>query len=190
MENEPVTIVDREVLKVLSVETRMDILKLLSGAEGGRTPSFVAKKLGKSDATIVEHLQTLTEAGLVKKTVAPGKKWVFYSLTERGTGIVSSKSRRLVIILATSLVALTLGLGGFANYLYTTGIFVDERFAAPAAESAEKTLTGTEGAAAVAVQPQTILFFASAVLIVAALAGIGFYFCKKSKFEGRLNLRV
>lgn len=186
MENEPVTIVDREVLKVLSVETRMDILKLLS--EGGRTPSFVAKKLNKSDATIVEHLQTLAEAGLVKKTMSPGKKWVFYSLTERGQGIISSKSRRLVIILATSLVVLIFGLGGFANYFYTSGIFAGERFAVPAVESTEKTLGGaaeaTEAANVVA-QQQTILLFASVVLVVAALAGIGLYFYKKSKFEGR-----
>jgi DNA-binding transcriptional ArsR family regulator len=185
MENEPVTIVDREVLKVLSVDTRMDIMKLLSDAEGGRTPSFVAKKLNKSDATIVEHLQTLSEAGLVKKTTAPGKKWVFYSLTDRGQGIVSSKSRRLVIILATSLVAMLFGLGGFANYFYTSGIFVGERFVAPSLEGAEKTLTGTEAVANVAVQPQTILLFVSVVLIVAAAAGLGFYFYKKSKFEGR-----
>src|SRR3972149_8464836 len=99
---EPVTIVDRDVLKVLSVDTRMDIIKLLS--EGGRTPSFMSKKLNKSDATVVEHLNALVKAGLVKKVEQPGKKWVFYTLTDRGYGIIKSKSRRLVIILGTSLI--------------------------------------------------------------------------------------
>jgi len=199
MTEEPVTIVDREVLKVLSVDTRMDILKLLSGAEGGRTPSFVAKKLGKSDATIVEHLQTLSEAGLVKKTMSPGKKWVFYSLTERGVGIVSSKSRRLVIILATSLVALIFGLGGFANYFYASGIFtaiftsiltLPSMLTSPAMQASERTLGGAEAPLSTPLVPsagemqmQVIILYASIVLIVSAVAGLGFYFYKKSKFE-------
>jgi len=89
---EPVTIIDRDVLKVLSVDTRMDILKELSA--GDRTPSDLGKKLSKSDATIVEHLDVLCKHGLVKRIEQPGKKWVFYTLTERGYGIVSSKSRR------------------------------------------------------------------------------------------------
>lgn len=63
--DEPVTIVDREVLKVLSTDTRMDILKMLS--KGDRTPSFIGKKLGKTSSTIVEHLDILVKVGLVKK---------------------------------------------------------------------------------------------------------------------------
>jgi DNA-binding transcriptional ArsR family regulator len=121
MRDEPVTIIDREVLKVLSVDTRMDIIKILS--EGGRTPSFVAQKLRKSDATIVEHLHALSEAGLVKKTVAPGKKWVFYSLTERGKGIISSQSRRLVIVLATSAIAFIGGISSLFGYVYTQAFY-------------------------------------------------------------------
>jgi DNA-binding transcriptional ArsR family regulator len=121
MRDEPVTIIDREVLKVLSVDTRMDIIKILS--EGGRTPSFVAQKLRKSDATIVEHLHALCEADLVKKTVAPGKKWVFYSLTDRGKGIVSSHSRRLVIVLATSAIAFIGGISSLFGYVYTQAFY-------------------------------------------------------------------
>jgi DNA-binding transcriptional ArsR family regulator len=131
MREEPVTIIDREVLKVLSVDTRMDIIKILS--EGGRTPSFVAQKLKKSDATIVEHLHALGEAGLVKKTVAPGKKWVFYSLTERGKGIVSSQSRRLVIVLATSAIAFIGGISSLFGYVYTQAFYSGYSMAAAGA---------------------------------------------------------
>jgi DNA-binding transcriptional ArsR family regulator len=113
---EPVTIVDRDVLKAISVDTRMDILKIL--AEGERNPSFLSKRLNKSDATIIEHLEALQKAGLVKKIETPGRKWVFYTLTERGRGIISSKSRRLVIILGISLLSL---FGGIAN-LFTQQI--------------------------------------------------------------------
>jgi uncharacterized secreted protein with C-terminal beta-propeller domain len=119
MVDEPVTIVDREVLKVLSADTRMDILKALS--EGRRMPSFVARRLGKSDATIVEHLKTLEKAGLVRKTSAPGRKWVFYSLTERGESIVGGKSRKLVIIIALSLMVILAGSAMFSQYHAYTG---------------------------------------------------------------------
>jgi len=180
-EDEPVTIVDREVLRVLSADTRMDILKILSS--GGRTPSFVAKKLKKSDATIVEHLQTLENAGLVKKTVSPRKKWVFYSLTERGHGIVSSKSRRLVIILATSLIGMVLGVGSFASYMYTAGTFAAQRapesLAAPVIGGAE---TAAESAGAIAMQ-HAILLYASIILLAISFSGLGFYFYRKSRFE-------
>jgi DNA-binding transcriptional ArsR family regulator len=38
---EPVTIIDKKVLKVLAVDTRMDIMKELSN--GSRTPSDLSK---------------------------------------------------------------------------------------------------------------------------------------------------
>jgi len=172
MADEPVTIVDREVLKVLSSETRMDILKLLS--EGGRNPSFVAKKLGKSDATIVEHLQTLAKVGLIKKTVSPGKKWVFYSLTERGQGIVSSKSRRLVIILATSFIALAGGFVSFGRY-YATRFYYFGAMEAARAPSVEKVF----GEALIS--QSHILLYISVVLFAIGLTLLGFYFYKKPK---------
>jgi DNA-binding transcriptional ArsR family regulator len=189
MEDEPVTIVDREVLKALSTETRMDILKLLSA--GGRNPSFVAKKLGKSDATIVEHLQALERAGLVKKTVSPGRKWVFYSLTERGRGIASGKSRNLVIILAASLLAMLFGVGSFAGYMstqFTLGTFAARAPAETAgtAETAEK-IGATETAAGITATDITtnpsLLLYASMILLAASASGFGLYFYKKSKIS-------
>ena len=176
MSEEPVTIVDRDVLKVLSNDTRMDILKMLS--EGGRNPSFVAKKLKKSNATIVEHLQTLAKAGLVKKTASPGKKWVFYSLTERGEGIVKSKSRRLVIILTTSLIAMMASVGTFVGHMYTTQTF-GARMAADAAIEAPL----AEGVIAAQTAQAPVFLYATIVLLTISLAGIGFYFYKKSKIK-------
>lgn len=100
---EPITIVDRDVLKVLSVDTRMDILKLLETGE--RMPSYIGNQLGKSTPTIIEHLDVLQKAGLVSKLKQPENKFVFYSLTEKGEGILRSKSRRLVIILCLSILS-------------------------------------------------------------------------------------
>jgi DNA-binding transcriptional ArsR family regulator len=173
--DEPVTIIDREVLKVLSADTRMDILKMLS--EGARTPSFLSKKLGKSDATIVEHLDTMSRVGLVKKTVSPGKKWVFYSLTDRGEGILSSKSHRLVIILATSLIALVGGAVSLGKYYVDTGM--GSRFVAETAK-APQTLGDT------AIQHTPLFLYVSIALFAVAVAGFGFYLYKRINIKGMM----
>ncbi len=166
---EPVTIVDRNVLKVLSVDTRMDILKILS--EGDRTPSDLSKRLKKTDATIVEHLDVLCKAGLVKKIEQPGKKWIFYTLTERGEGIILSKSRRLVIILGTSLLSGIVGVAGLATYFARSGTF-----SAPAEMVSKAPVTGIGETGIVVSAAPSILFYLSIGLVVIAIAGASFYF--------------
>ena len=47
----------------------------------------MSRKLGKSKATISEHLDKLVEAELVDKIERDGKKWVFYSLTRKGKSV-------------------------------------------------------------------------------------------------------
>lgn len=165
---EPVTIIDREVLKVLAVDTRMNILKELS--VGDRTPSDLGKKLNKSNATIVEHLDVLCKSGLVKKVEQPGKKWVFYTLTERGYGVVSSKSRRLIIILGTSILAF---FGGIFSLMQS---FQPSYYAArtPALEV---------GKGVVSVIQPSIFPYLSVVLFVVASIGFVFYIRQKSKFK-------
>lgn len=184
--DEPVTIVDREVLKVLSADTRMDILKMLS--KGDRTPSFLGKKLGKTSSTIVEHLDILVKVGLVKKLESPGKKWVFYSLTERGEGIVKTKTRRLIIILATSLFALLGSIGSFGFHFYTQSAVyapramggIDEVAKAPSVLNATTTTIG-EFISPLTTQP--IYLYLSIVLLVISAIGFMVYFYKKLKYQ-------
>jgi DNA-binding transcriptional ArsR family regulator len=171
---EPVTIIDRDVLKVLSVDTRMDILKILS--EGERTPSFIGKKLDKSDATIVEHLEKLEKVGLVKRIEQPGKKWVFYTLTERGYGIITSKSRRLVIILVSSTLALLGGFVSFAQFFYQSGQY-DTFVRVPLATEVGKDATE------VAIVSTPIFLYIAIGLFAISLIGFSFYLIKKSKFK-------
>jgi len=171
---EPVTIIDRDVLKVISVDTRMDILKIL--ADGDRNPSFISKQLHKSDATIIEHLEALQKTGLVRKVETPGRKWVFYTLTERGKGIISSKSRRLVIILGISLLSL---FGGIANLLLPNQ-FAAQNFGEKAATSIAQNATA---APTVAVTTSTQPFPLISILLFAVfLVGIVYYLKKKGRF--------
>jgi len=66
----------------LSNETRLEIMRELSEAE--RIPTDLSLKIGKSKATVVEHLDKLVSAQLVERIETPGKKFVYYKLTGKG----------------------------------------------------------------------------------------------------------
>ena len=68
--------------RLLENKTRAGIMEHLSEAD--RIPTDLSSKLGKSKATIVEHLETLLQAGLVEKLATPGRKFVYYRLTRKG----------------------------------------------------------------------------------------------------------
>lgn len=203
---DPVTIIDRDVLKVLSAETRMDIIKELK--EGARTPSFLSKRLRKSNATIVEHLETLAKVGLVKKTMAPGKKWVFYSLTDRGEGIVSTRNRRLVIILGVSLLMFVGGMASMSGYYYSSGVSalagrgtfdtseaikqeVNESGEMPAGAEDSQTVAATTSTTNVPESmpissdaPENIYLYVAIFLFSVSASGIGIYLYQKFKYKG------
>lgn len=68
--------------RLLENETRAGIMGELEGAD--RIPTDLSNKLGKSKATVVEHLETLVGAGFVERVATPGKKFVYYRLTHKG----------------------------------------------------------------------------------------------------------
>lgn len=68
--------------RLLQNGTRAGIMEQLEDAD--RIPTDLSAKLGKSKATVVEHLETLVEAGFVERVATPGKKFVYYRLTHKG----------------------------------------------------------------------------------------------------------
>jgi len=72
--------------RLLQNGTRAGIMNELEGAD--RIPTDLSSKLGKSKATIVEHLGTLREAGFVERVATPGKKFVYYRLTHKGKAVM------------------------------------------------------------------------------------------------------
>ena len=68
--------------KLLENSTRAGIMHELSSAD--KIPTDISAKLKKSKASVIEHLQALSEAGLVERVAQPGKKFVFYRLTQKG----------------------------------------------------------------------------------------------------------
>lgn len=69
-------------MKLFENETRLGIVKQL--AEADRIPTDLANSLDKSKAAVVEHLDILMSQGLVERLETPGKKFVFYRLTQKG----------------------------------------------------------------------------------------------------------
>ncbi|MFA6328658.1 MAG: winged helix-turn-helix domain-containing protein [Candidatus Micrarchaeia archaeon] len=74
--------IDAATEKLLSHPTRAGIMEELASSD--KIPTDISTRLGKSKAAVVEHLQALSGAGLVERVATPGKKFVFYKLTQKG----------------------------------------------------------------------------------------------------------
>ncbi|MFA6213862.1 MAG: winged helix-turn-helix domain-containing protein [Candidatus Micrarchaeia archaeon] len=83
-------LLDAAAEKLLDNPTRAGIMNELSEAD--RIPTDISARLGKSKAAVVEHLAALSEAGLVERMATPGKKFVFYKLTQKGRQALLKKA--------------------------------------------------------------------------------------------------
>jgi DNA-binding transcriptional ArsR family regulator len=94
---------DRDTFKVLAADTRIDILKRLK--EHKLTLTDLSQQMEMSPSTIKEHLDRLVEAGLIKGDER-GMKWKYYSLTDKGLGILSPDETKVWIMLGTSIMVM------------------------------------------------------------------------------------
>jgi len=96
---------DLNLIKAISSDKRIDILKLLN--KGRKTPTDIAKELQLSTPTTLEHLDKLIENDLVKRT-DEGRKWKYYSLTNKGELLINSNNSKREIPVR---IFITLGIG-------------------------------------------------------------------------------
>jgi len=96
---------DLNLIKAISSDKRIDILKLLN--KGRKTPTDIAKELHLSTPTVLEHLDKLIENNLVKR-IEEGRKWKYYSLTDKGELLVNSNNSKRQIPVR---IFITLGIG-------------------------------------------------------------------------------
>ena len=75
---------DEHLLKVLSSNTRLEILKRLSQSQ--MTLTDLARVLDFCKSTVFEHLRKLYEAGLVYRIT--GRKWIYYKLSKQGSRVL------------------------------------------------------------------------------------------------------
>ncbi len=88
--------IDRNILKVVSSDSRVTILKLLGKRK--RTLSDLSRELGLSNPTVKEHLDLLLKAGLIKKEEST-RKWKYYSITSEGKQLFEPTDKKLFLAL-------------------------------------------------------------------------------------------
>lgn len=90
---------DRKILRALSSDTRVNILKSLKRP---MTVSELSRILNLPKSTIHENLEKLIDAGLVKKRKSEGRKRVYYELTEKGRRLLLSHKTRIILLLSSA----------------------------------------------------------------------------------------
>src|SRR3989338_1394850 len=95
--------INRDVLKAIGADTRVDILKALVARQ--KTQSEIASELKLSVPTVLEHLDHLAQAGLVEK-LEEGRKWKYYRLTDTGRKIIGGSRINVMLILSATVFAL------------------------------------------------------------------------------------
>lgn len=98
---EKVTI-DMGTLKAIVVESRLNILKLLS--EKSYTLTDIANLLEMKPSTVKEHLDILVKAGLITKEETE-RKWKYYSLTFKGKMIAKPMEVKIMFMFAVTSIA-------------------------------------------------------------------------------------
>ncbi|MBA3063884.1 winged helix-turn-helix transcriptional regulator [Candidatus Woesearchaeota archaeon] len=95
-------LIDKETLKAIAVDTRLNILKLLFKKK--YTLSDIAEILGFGNSTVKEHLDILSKADLIKKEDTE-RKWKYYSLTFKGRRLIEPREIKVLFAFITTLIA-------------------------------------------------------------------------------------
>ncbi|MBD3361967.1 metalloregulator ArsR/SmtB family transcription factor [Candidatus Woesearchaeota archaeon] len=199
MEEKKITL-DSSTFKALASGTRVKILKTLE--KRNHTQSELSVVLDMSIPTIKDHLKEMEQAGLVKRK-EEGRKWIYYSLTEKSKCILDPERKRLWVVLSFFIISLIGSVVTITKYL--GGRAVDKAMlAAPLAarggvEEAEVARAGVESMkamtdsavmeasniAAVSTPPETLTYlpYIMTFFIVVAIIFLvlSVYFFKKSR---------
>lgn len=106
-------VLEKDKLKVISVESRVNILKVLSKRR--ETLSDLSKKLKLSKPTLKEHLDLLEKSGFVRK-ISSENIWKYYELTEQGKNVLNPSGIKVLFL---SISFFVIGLFLLFKYLFT-----------------------------------------------------------------------
>lgn len=178
-------IMDKNILKALSTETRQEIIKLL--AKRPYTASELSGLLKKHVTTVTEHLDMLESSGLIRKKES-SNKWVYYALTDKGEKIFKPAYYSWVVVLSISVLCLLIG----AQQIFMSPVMFSTAGAAEMVQSDRATvpLLGDAGNATdepaskaniEAVETVDARLIIGTFLLVTALAGFSFVILKKAR---------
>src|SRR5438132_5634035 len=105
---------DQASFKALASDVRVGILKRLDVRR--ETVTDLSNLLSLSKPTLLEHLEKLQSAGLVKR-VDEGRKWIYYELSDKGRKILHPERVAITLVLGAAVVLAAIG----AFYLLIAG---------------------------------------------------------------------
>jgi len=111
----PKITLDQESFKALASDVRVGILKRLDVRR--ETVTDLSNLLALSKPTLLEHLEKLQAAGLVKR-IDEGRKWIYYELSDKGRKILHPERVAITLALASAVV---LAFIGVAYLLFAAG---------------------------------------------------------------------
>src|SRR3989449_8816036 len=137
---------DQESFKALASDVRVGILKRLDVRR--ETVTDLSNLLSLSKPTLLEHLEKLQSAGLVKR-VDEGRKRIYYELSDKGRKILHPE--RVAITLALGIPVALVAVGAFLVLSAEAALVPRPPVQNPTAPSAAPTvLSGPIGFAALA----------------------------------------
>jgi len=95
----PSVTLDQESFRALASEVRVEILKRLDARR--MTVTDLSNALALSKSTLLEHLERLQAAALVKR-IDEGRKWIYYELTAKGRRILHPERVKIIVALSTA----------------------------------------------------------------------------------------
>lgn len=98
---------DQESFKALASDVRVGILKRLDVRR--ETVTDLSNLLDLSKPTLLEHLEKLQSAALVKR-VDEGRKWIYYELSDKGRKILHPERVAITLALGAAVVLAAIGM--------------------------------------------------------------------------------
>ena len=135
--------IDKETFKALASDVRLEILKVLDGRK--MNLSEIARKTGLSKTTVLEHMNKLVQADLVKKIEREGHKWTYYKLSWKGSSLLHPDNTKIVITFCLSFLFLLAGIAQII--IYGNGFYIDigkDMYVSPTERSLNDTLVSNE----------------------------------------------
>ena len=154
---------DQASFKALASDVRVGILKRLDVRR--ETVTDLSNLLNLSKPTLLEHLEKLQAAGLVKR-IDEGRKWIYYELSDKGRKILHPERVAITLALSAAVALAAIGYAAFV-ILASTGV-------APSSPFFNRALPQTEGAVQSGVWWLVVPFVLSAACALLAL-GLRFY---------------
>lgn len=114
-------VIDKDTFKALASDTRLKILKALDGRK--KNLSEIARETGLSKTTVLEHMNKLIEADLVRKIEREGHKWTYYKLSWKGSSLLHPDNVKIIITLCSSIFLLLAGIASLI--IYGNGFYIN-----------------------------------------------------------------